>query len=95
MNAASHIWAGEETETPWRFRLQEMAWRDLVDALKHDDLPFVGLWCDGTDVHALFLPDGQPLGNRHPAVLDVFLTVNLREGFRQLFSDFCLRFPID
>lgn len=75
MNAASHIWAGEETETPWRFRLQEMAWRDLVDALKHDDLPFVGLWCDGTDVHALFLPDGQPLAatlaledGRYPAL---------------------------
>lgn len=75
MNVVSLICAGEQTRTQWRFRLDELAWRDMVDLLRHDDLPFVGLWCDGTDVHALFLPDGQPLaatlaleGGRYPAL---------------------------
>lgn len=61
MDVVSLICAGEQTSTQWRFRLDELAWRDMVDMLRQDDLPFVGLWCDGADVHALFLPDGQPL----------------------------------
>ena len=62
MESVAQIQAGQETASPWRYRLDEMAWRDLVENLKHDSLPFVGLWCDGTDVHALFMPHGmQPL----------------------------------
>lgn len=75
MDVVSLICAGEQTSTQWRFRLDELAWRDMVDMLRQDDLPFVGLWCDGADVHALFLPDGQPLaatlaleGGRYPAL---------------------------
>ncbi|MCI1436981.1 MAG: NADH-quinone oxidoreductase subunit D [Acetobacter indonesiensis] len=76
MDAEAHIRAGAETETPWRYRLDELAWRDLVDGLKQSHLPFVGVWCDGVDVHALFLPHGvQPLAatlaledGRYPAL---------------------------
>ncbi|WP_236709209.1 hydrogenase large subunit [Acetobacter tropicalis] len=76
MDPVAHIRAGAETGTPWRFRLEELAWRDLVDGLKQEALPFVGLWCDGTDVHVLFLPHGnQPLAatlaledGRYPAL---------------------------
>ncbi|GAN60186.1 formate hydrogenlyase/hydrogenase/NADH dehydrogenase subunit [Acetobacter cibinongensis] len=76
MDVVAHIHAGQPTETPWRFQLDEMAWRDLVEGLKHDSLPFVGLWCDGVAVHALFMPHGtQPLaaslmleGGRYPAL---------------------------
>lgn len=76
MDAVAHIQAGQPTSTPWRYRLDEMAWRDLVEGLKHDSLPFVGLWCDGTDIHALFMPhDMQPLAatlalesGRYPAL---------------------------
>lgn len=78
MQAASLIRAAEQTQTPWRYRLDELAWRDLVQALAHDRLPFAGLWCDGQDVHALFLPDGQPLAatvaledGRYPALSPV------------------------
>ncbi|OUI86022.1 NADH-ubiquinone oxidoreductase [Acetobacter tropicalis] len=76
MDPMAHIRAGAETGTPWRFRLEELAWRDLVDGLKQEALPFVGLWCDGADVHVLFLPHGnQPLAatlaledGRYPAL---------------------------
>lgn len=76
MEAVAQIEAGQQTDTAWRYRLDEMAWRDLVETLKHDSLPFVGLWCDGTDVHALFMPHGvQPLAatlaldeGRYPAL---------------------------
>ncbi|MPQ73719.1 hydrogenase large subunit [Acetobacter senegalensis] len=76
MDPVAHIRAGAETGTPWRFRLEELAWRDLVDGLKQAKLPFAGLWCDGTDVHVLFLPHGnQPLAatlaledGRYPAL---------------------------
>jgi Ni,Fe-hydrogenase III large subunit len=43
----------------WRFRLEEEGWNDLVTALGRDPLPFVGLWADGQDVHALFLEGGE------------------------------------
>lgn len=76
MDAVSLIYAGKETETPWRFRLDEFGWRDMVTALGQDTLPFAGLWCDGTDVHALFMPSPtQPLAatlaledGRYPAL---------------------------
>lgn len=76
MDAVDLIRAGQETETPWRFRLDELGWRDMVTALGQDTLPFVGLWCDETDVHALFMPSArQPLAatlaledGRYPAL---------------------------
>ncbi len=75
MDALSLIRGGEPTATPWRFRLDELAWRDLVEALRADPLPFCGLWCDGTDVHALFLVRDEPLAvtlaledGRYPAL---------------------------
>ncbi|MFT9019123.1 NADH-quinone oxidoreductase subunit D [Acetobacter malorum] len=79
MDAVSLIRAGQETDTPWRFRLDELGWRDMVAALEKDTLPFVGLWCDGTDVHALFmLSPTQPLAatlaledGRYPALSPV------------------------
>ncbi|MFT8731795.1 MAG: NADH-quinone oxidoreductase subunit D [Acetobacter fabarum] len=86
MDVAALIYAGEQTSTPWRFRLDELAWRDMVDMLKGDDLPFVGLWCDGADVHALFLPDGHPLaatlaleGGRYPALSPARVAASLYE----------------
>lgn len=86
MDVVAHIQAGEQTDTPWRFRLDELAWRDMVDLLRHDDLPFVGLWCDGVDVHALFLPDGYPLaatlaleGGRYPALSPARVASSLYE----------------
>ncbi|MFT8418771.1 MAG: NADH-quinone oxidoreductase subunit D [Acetobacter sp.] len=86
MDVVSLIHAGGQTPTPWRFRLDELAWRDMVDLLKHDDLPFVGLWCDGADVHALFLPDGYPLaatlaleGGRYPALSPARVVSSLYE----------------
>ncbi|GAN68056.1 NADH-ubiquinone oxidoreductase 49kDa subunit [Acetobacter orleanensis NRIC 0473] len=76
MDAVSLIRSGQETETPWRFRLDELGWRDMVTALGQDTLPFAGLWCDGADVHALFMPSPtQPLAatlalenGRYPAL---------------------------
>lgn len=75
MGAPDLIRAGEPTATPWRFRLDELAWRDLVEALRTDPLPFCGLWCDGADVHALFIVRGEPLAvtlaledGRYPAL---------------------------
>lgn len=76
MDAVNLIYAGQETDTPWRFRLDELGWRDMVTALGHDTLPFAGLWCDGTDVHALFMLSAtQPLAatlaledGRYPAL---------------------------
>ena len=86
MDVVSLIYAGEQTATPWRFRLDELAWRDMVDLLRSDDLPFVGLWCDGADVHALFLPDGHPLaatlaleGGRYPALSPARVASSLYE----------------
>lgn len=86
MDVAALIYAGEPTSTPWRFRLGELAWRDMVDLLRHDDLPFVGLWCDGVDVHALFLLDGRPLaatlaleGGRYPALSPARIVSSLYE----------------
>lgn len=75
MDALSLIRGGEPTVTPWRFRLDELAWRDLVEVLRTDPLPFCGLWCDGTDVHALFVVRDEPLAvtlaledGRYPAL---------------------------
>lgn len=76
MDAASLIRSGQETDTVWRFRLDELGWRDMVTALGQDTLPFAGLWCDGVDVHALFMPSPtQPLAvtlaledGRYPAL---------------------------
>jgi Ni,Fe-hydrogenase III large subunit len=75
MDALSLIRGGAPTTTPWRFRLDELAWRDLVEALRADPLPFCGLWCDGADVHALFLVRDEPLAatlaleeGRYPAL---------------------------
>ncbi|MFT8676706.1 MAG: NADH-quinone oxidoreductase subunit D [Acetobacter sp.] len=75
MGVVSLIRAGMQTATPWRFELDELGWRDMVAALAHDPLPFAGLWCDGVHVHALFLPNGQPLAvtvaledGRYPAL---------------------------
>ncbi|MFT8469076.1 MAG: NADH-quinone oxidoreductase subunit D, partial [Acetobacter syzygii] len=86
MDVVSLICAGEHTQTHWRFRLDELAWRDMVDLLRQDDLPFVGLWCDGEDVHALFLPDGQPLAatlrlenGRYPALSPARVVSSLYE----------------
>ena len=57
--AAGLIRRGEAEAGAWRFRLDEDGWRDLVEALRHDPLPFVTLWADGRDVHALFLDGGE------------------------------------
>ncbi|GBQ90248.1 NADH-ubiquinone oxidoreductase 49kDa subunit [Gluconacetobacter johannae DSM 13595] len=64
--AAALIRRGEAEAGTWRFRLDEDGWRGLVDALRDDPLPFVGLWSDGRDVHALFLDGGA-----HPLVASV------------------------
>ena len=61
MDAVSVIRRAEPTPTPWRFRLNDTQWRILVQALMQDPLPFVGMWCDGQDVHAVFLETGSPL----------------------------------
>ena len=54
------IRAGERTDTSWRFELDETAWYELVERLRDDDeAVFLGLWCDGQAVHALF-SDGDP-----------------------------------
>ncbi|WP_323990479.1 Ni Fe-hydrogenase III large subunit-like protein [Nguyenibacter sp. L1] len=58
-SAVALIRAGEPEAGAWRFRLTEDEWRDLALALRHDPLPFVGLWADGQDVHALFLEAGE------------------------------------
>ncbi|NHN87172.1 NADH-quinone oxidoreductase subunit D-related protein [Acetobacter conturbans] len=59
-SARKTIRAGEKTDTPWRFLLGESAWYDLVEQLRDDQSTiFLGLWCDGPMVHALF-SDGVP-----------------------------------
>ncbi|MBO1327086.1 NADH-quinone oxidoreductase subunit D [Acetobacter suratthaniensis] len=75
MGAVDLIRAGEPTPSAWRFRLHELAWRDLVEALRTDPLPFCGLWCDGADMHALFILRDAPLAvtlvledGRYPAL---------------------------
>ncbi|MBB2200283.1 hydrogenase large subunit [Gluconacetobacter tumulisoli] len=57
--AAALIRRGEAEAGAWRFRLDEAGWHGLVEALRDDPLPFVGLWSDGQGVHALFLERGE------------------------------------
>ncbi|MBB2167580.1 Ni Fe-hydrogenase III large subunit-like protein [Gluconacetobacter aggeris] len=57
--AAALIRRGEAEAGGWRFRLEEEGWHDLAEALRHDPLPFVTLWANGRDVHALFLEGGE------------------------------------
>lgn len=71
--AAGLIRSGEAEAGGLRFRLEEEGWNDLAAALRHDPLPFVTLWADGQDVHALFLEGGAwplvasiaPYGSRY------------------------------
>ncbi|GBQ29063.1 NADH-ubiquinone oxidoreductase 49kDa subunit [Acetobacter estunensis NRIC 0472] len=56
------IRSGEKTSTPWRFELDEDGWYELVERLRDDPITFMGLWCDGVRIHALFsenIPGGD------------------------------------
>ncbi|ACI52789.1 Ni Fe-hydrogenase III large subunit-like protein [Gluconacetobacter diazotrophicus PA1 5] len=85
--AAALIRRGEAEAGAWRFRLEEEGWRDLVATLARDPLPFVGLWADGQDVHALFLEGGErvlvasvaPYGGRYLGLSGVRPAASLPE----------------
>lgn len=78
MNAVSLIRNAEPTQTPWRFRFDETRWCTLIHVLEKDPLLLMGLWCDGQDIHAVFLDEGQPIvatlaleNGRYPALSPV------------------------
>ncbi|NHO33082.1 NADH-quinone oxidoreductase subunit D-related protein [Acetobacter fallax] len=47
------IRAGEKTACRWRFQLDEFTWHSFVEHLADDPAVFVGLWCDGSQIHVL------------------------------------------
>ena len=78
MGAVSLIRNAEPTPTPWRFRFDESGWCHLIHVLEKDPLLLMGLCCDGQDIHAVFLNEGQPLvatlaleNGRYPALSPV------------------------
>jgi len=58
MQAGQIIRLGERVG-PSRFLLDEEGWRALVECASV--LPLLGMWCDGVEVHALFLEAERPL----------------------------------
>ncbi|WP_051291797.1 NADH-quinone oxidoreductase subunit D-related protein [Acetobacter nitrogenifigens] len=58
-DSAALIRSGRAVGASWRFELDEMEWRGLQESLSADPLSFIGLWCDGDTVQALFADPRQ------------------------------------
>lgn len=55
--AGDLIRTGKETESRWRYRLDQFQWQKVAERLQTDPCEFMGLWCDNEAVH-LLLNDG-------------------------------------
>ena len=61
VEVAALIRQGAPTPCAGRFVLEAEAWQAMIAGLRAADLPLLGLWSDGVQVHALFHHDPIPL----------------------------------